>query len=91
MRLHRSASRDQIGIRSLLHLHEKSSSTHERDRTNTRELRTKAGMNISSRNIRFVLRQLSCPEQKRGSLIEFTIPAGDNYRAGVILAWLLAS
>jgi len=48
-------------------------------------------MNISSRNIRFVLRQLSCPEQKRGSLIEFTIPAGDNYRAGVILAWLLAS
>ena len=48
-------------------------------------------MNISSRKIRFVLRWLGCPEQKRGSLIEFTIPAGDNYRAGVILAWLLGA
>ena len=47
-------------------------------------------MNISSRKIRFVLRWLGCPEQKRGSLVEFTIPVGDNYRAGVILAWLLA-
>jgi hypothetical protein len=44
-------------------------------------------MNISSRNIRFVLSWLGCPEQKRGSLVEFAIPAGDNYRAGVLLAW----